>query len=65
MEPNQDKQVSNAWEDIHEMWLHSTAALPKPLLLRSLNLTRVIAVMFKYEDGFTRPELVLKDIIAD
>ena len=35
-----------------------------PLLTRILNLARVMDVVYKYEDGYTHSEVVLKDFIA-
>ncbi|KAH9651258.1 alpha-humulene/(-)-(E)-beta-caryophyllene synthase [Citrus sinensis] len=57
------KQVSNAWKDINEDCLRPTV-LPMPLLMRILNLTRVIDVIYKYEDGYTHSAVVLKDFVA-
>ncbi|KAH9755851.1 alpha-humulene/(-)-(E)-beta-caryophyllene synthase [Citrus sinensis] len=52
------KQVSNAWKDINEDCLRPTV-VPMPLLMRILNLTRVIDVIYKYEDGYTHSAVVL------
>ncbi|RXH83053.1 hypothetical protein DVH24_003551 [Malus domestica] len=52
----------DAWKDINEEWLIPT--IPRPLLLRILNLARANVVIYKYEDGFTHAELVLKDSIV-
>ncbi|XP_052289130.1 (-)-germacrene D synthase isoform X1 [Citrus sinensis] len=57
------KQVSNAWKDINEDCLRPTV-VPMPLLMRILNLTRVIDVIYKYEDGYTHSAVVLKDFVA-
>ncbi|KAM1854094.1 hypothetical protein ACFX14_009970 [Malus domestica] len=52
------RQVNNAWKDKNEAFLHPTAAIPSgfavpmPLLIRILNLTRVIDVVYKCEDGY-------------
>ncbi|XP_024172082.1 (-)-germacrene D synthase [Rosa chinensis] len=60
------KQVNNAWKDMNEGWLISAGAanVPRPLLLRIINLARVIEVIYKHEDGFTHAETGLKDIIT-
>ncbi|KAL6205530.1 hypothetical protein ACLB2K_022788 [Fragaria x ananassa] len=57
------KQVSDAWKDINEECLHPTS-LDMPLLMRIVNLTRVIDVVYKSEDGYTHAETILKDFVA-
>ncbi|KAJ4700857.1 Sesquiterpene synthase [Melia azedarach] len=57
------KQVINAWKDINEECLRPTS-VPMPLLLRILNLTRVIDVIYKDEDGYTHSGVVLKGHVA-
>ncbi|KAK9938326.1 hypothetical protein M0R45_015073 [Rubus argutus] len=57
------KQVDNAWKDINEELLNITT-IPKPLLLRILNLSRVIEVVYKNEDGYTHAGGVLKGFVA-
>ncbi|XP_050369625.1 (-)-germacrene D synthase-like [Argentina anserina] len=57
------KQVSDAWKDINEECLRPTP-LDMPLLMRVLNLTRVIDVVYKSEDGYTHAGTVLKDFVA-
>ncbi|KAI8007828.1 (-)-germacrene D synthase [Camellia lanceoleosa] len=46
------KGVTNAWKDINQECLRPTA-VPMPLLLRVVNLARVINVLYKDEDGYT------------
>ena len=57
------KDVSNAWKDINEECLYPTT-VPLPLLVRVLNLARVMDVIYKDEDGYTRVGIVLKDFVA-
>nr|UJH94377.1 germacrene D synthase 1 [Zanthoxylum ailanthoides] len=57
------KQVSNAWKDINEECLRPTA-VPMPLLMRILNLTRVIDVLYKDADGYTHAGIVMKDFVS-
>ncbi|XP_062015838.1 (-)-germacrene D synthase-like [Rosa rugosa] len=57
------KQVSDAWKDINEECLHPTP-LDMSLLMRVLNLTRVIDVVYKSEDGYTHAGTILKDFVA-
>nr|UJH94378.1 germacrene D synthase 2 [Zanthoxylum ailanthoides] len=57
------KQVSNAWKDINEECLRPTA-VPMPLLERIINLTRVMDVVYKYEDGYTHAGGLMKDFVA-
>ncbi|CAI8617516.1 unnamed protein product [Vicia faba] len=58
------RQVTNAWKDINEELLDSTK-VPKPLLMRVLNLSRVIHVLYKDEDCYTNSQGSTKnDIIS-
>ncbi|CAL5404078.1 unnamed protein product [Camellia sinensis] len=54
------KRVTNAWKDINQECLRPTA-VPMPLLLRVVNLARVINVLYKDEDGYTHSGTKLKD----
>ncbi|XP_034678278.1 LOW QUALITY PROTEIN: (-)-germacrene D synthase-like [Vitis riparia] len=58
-----NKQVRDAWKDINEECLIPTA-LPMPILMRVLNLARVIDVIYKNEDGYTHSGTVLKDFVT-
>ena len=57
------KQVISAWKDMNEECLYPIS-VPMPLLTRNLNLACVSDVVYKYEDGYTHSEVVLKDFIA-
>lgn len=57
------KQVIDAWKDINEECLRPTA-VPMPLLDRILNLSRVIDVIYKDEDGYTHAQVMLKDLVS-
>ncbi|KAG2682103.1 hypothetical protein I3760_11G175400 [Carya illinoinensis] len=57
------KQLTNAWKDINKVCLYPTK-VPMPILMRVLNLARVIDVMYKDEDGYTHARIVLKDFVA-
>ncbi|KAM1150101.1 hypothetical protein EV1_030376 [Malus domestica] len=58
-----NKQVVNLWKDINEEF-HRSTAVPMPVLMRVLNLTRVVDLLYKGDDGYTRVGKVVKDIIA-
>nr|QEE82240.1 alpha-cis-bergamotene synthase [Prunus dulcis] len=57
------KQVNNAWKDINETSIQNTT-IPVPLLLRILNLARVVEVLYKHGDGFTHAGIFLKDSVV-
>ncbi|XP_028066770.1 (-)-germacrene D synthase-like [Camellia sinensis] len=57
------KQVTNAWKDINQECLSPTA-VPMPLLLRVVNLARVINVLYKDEDGYTHSGTKLKGFVT-
>nr|WNI01931.1 terpene synthase [Psidium guajava] len=57
------KQVEDAWKEVNEECLHPTA-VPMPLLMGILNLTRVMDVLYKDGgDHYTNPHIKLKDHI--
>ncbi|KAL7216920.1 hypothetical protein ACSBR1_028779 [Camellia fascicularis] len=57
------KWVTNAWKDINQECLRPTA-VPMPLLLRVVNLARVIIVLYKDKDGYTHSGTKLKGFAA-
>ncbi|MCD7458678.1 hypothetical protein HAX54_038875 [Datura stramonium] len=58
-----EKLVTNAWQDINKDLLHPTPA-PMTVLMRVLNLTRAINLLYKDEDIYTNSKTKLKDIIT-
>ena len=57
------KQVENAWLDINQECLKPTA-VPMPILARIVNLSRVLAVIYKEGDGYTHVGKSMKDNIG-
>ncbi|KAL7185034.1 hypothetical protein ACSBR2_027054 [Camellia fascicularis] len=57
------KRVTNAWKDINQECLRPTA-VPMPLLLRVVNLARMINVLYKDEDGYTNSGTKLKGFVT-
>ena len=57
------KQVVDAWRDINEEFLGPTV-VPMPLLMRVLNLSRVMDVIYTGEDGYTHVGKVMKNNVA-
>ncbi|KAL4619167.1 hypothetical protein ACB092_06G060100 [Castanea dentata] len=58
-----NRQVANAWKDINEECIRPTI-VPMPLLMRVLNLARVIDVIYKEGDGYTHVGKEMKDNVA-
>ena len=58
-----NKQVANAWKDINEECIRPTV-VPMPLLMRVLNLARVIDVIYKDGDGYTHVGKEMKNNVA-
>uniref|UniRef100_A0A7N2M889 Uncharacterized protein n=1 Tax=Quercus lobata TaxID=97700 RepID=A0A7N2M889_QUELO len=56
------KQVTDAWKDINKECLYPTT-VPMPVLMRIVNLSRVMDVVYKGQDGYTNAGIVLKDFI--
>ncbi|KAK3199554.1 hypothetical protein Dsin_022969 [Dipteronia sinensis] len=52
------KEISNAWKDINEEFVKPTAAIPITILMRILNLARVMDVIYKDDDGYTNPHVI-------
>lgn len=57
------KQIAKAWGDLNEECLYPNT-VPMPLLMRILNLARVIHVVYQDEDGYTHAGTVLKDVVS-
>nr|POE44558.1 beta-caryophyllene synthase [Quercus suber] len=58
-----NRQVANAWKDINEECIRPTV-VPMPLLMRVLNLARVIDVIYKEGDGYTHVGKEMKNNVA-
>ncbi|XP_062005502.1 (-)-alpha-pinene synthase-like [Rosa rugosa] len=58
-----NKKVADSWKDINEEFLRPTD-VPMPVLTRILNLTRVVDLLYKGEDEYTRVGKVMKDGVA-
>ncbi|KAL2245367.1 UNVERIFIED_CONTAM: Beta-caryophyllene synthase [Sesamum indicum] len=56
------KQVSKAWKDINEECLRPTA-VSEPILVRILNLARVIHLLYRDGDGYTNTNTMIKNLI--
>ncbi|KAF7851626.1 hypothetical protein BT93_L3451 [Corymbia citriodora subsp. variegata] len=56
------KRVVDAWKDINEEFLRPTA-VPTPILMRILNLSRVIDVLYTNGDHYTHSKTKLKEHI--
>ncbi|XP_034212829.1 (-)-alpha-pinene synthase-like [Prunus dulcis] len=59
-----NKQVVDLWKDINEELLIKPTVVPRPVLMRVLNLTRVVDLLYKRGDGFTHVGKLMKDIVA-
>ncbi|XP_020416962.1 (-)-alpha-pinene synthase-like isoform X2 [Prunus persica] len=59
-----NKQVVDLWKDINEELLIKPTVVPRPVLMRILNLTRVVDLLYKRGDGFTHVGKLMKDIVA-
>nr|GMD77173.1 (-)-germacrene D synthase-like [Ipomoea batatas] len=57
------ERVSNAWKDINQECLNPTA-FPMSILIRVVNLARVIDLLYKDGDTYTHSATELKDIIT-
>ncbi|XP_062109832.1 alpha-humulene synthase-like [Humulus lupulus] len=58
-----NNQVDNAWKEINEEFIRPTD-VPLPILVRALNLSRVIDLLYKDGDGYTHVGKVTKDSVA-
>ncbi|CAK9141785.1 unnamed protein product [Ilex paraguariensis] len=57
------RMIANAWKDINQECLRPTP-VPMAILMRVLNLTRFLEVVYKDGDAYTHPELQLKDYVV-
>lgn len=56
------KRVKGAWKDMNDEWLEPRPA-SKPILVRIVNLTRVLCIMYAGDDGYTNSTTRIKDLI--
>nr|WBW04340.1 terpene synthase [Ficus rumphii] len=59
-----NKKVVDAWKDINEELLVNPTAVPRSVLIRVLNLSRVIDLLYKDGDGYTHVGKVTKDSVV-
>ncbi|KAK9137637.1 hypothetical protein Sjap_008231 [Stephania japonica] len=60
-----NKMVEEAWKDVNEGCLTRSTVIPRPLLMAILNLTRVVLVIYKYEeDTYTHSDTRMKENVA-
>ncbi|KAM1857558.1 hypothetical protein ACFX14_007654 [Malus domestica] len=57
------KQIMDLWKDINAEFFRPTS-VSMHVLMRVLNLTRVVDLLYKKEDGFTHVGKVMKDSVA-
>ena len=57
------RQIVEAWKDINEEWLDEHEHVPRPLLMRVLNLARVMDVVYKDGDCYTNSGGLMKTFI--
>ncbi|TQD71980.1 hypothetical protein C1H46_042487 [Malus baccata] len=57
------KQITDLWKDINAEFFRPTS-VSMHVLMRVLNLTRVVDLLYKKEDGFTHVGKVMKDSVA-
>ncbi|KAK4796231.1 hypothetical protein SAY86_028557 [Trapa natans] len=57
------RMIEDAWKDINEEMLRPTP-VEMPLLMRILNLTRVMELLYKDKDRYTHAETETKDFVA-
>ncbi|KAI9083047.1 hypothetical protein K1719_034951 [Acacia pycnantha] len=48
-----EKMIKSAWKDINEEFFMRASNVPKPILMRVLNFTRFMDVMYKDADNFS------------
>ncbi|KAK9137633.1 hypothetical protein Sjap_008227 [Stephania japonica] len=60
-----NKMVEEAWKDVNEGCLTRSTVIPRPLLMAILNLTRMVLVVYKYEeDTYTHSDTRMKENVA-
>lgn len=55
--------ASDAWKDLNQELMRPHSC-PFPLLMRILNLSRVIDVFYRYQDAFVHPEFLKEHIVS-
>ncbi|KAK9133649.1 hypothetical protein Scep_013177 [Stephania cephalantha] len=56
------KMIEEAWKDVNEgCYAPSTTSVPRPLLMRIVNFTRMLFLIYKYDEDSTHSETRLKE----
>ncbi|KAL4296903.1 hypothetical protein GQ457_12G026080 [Hibiscus cannabinus] len=60
------ERIKAAWKDINEGFMETPMSIPFPrrILMTAFNIARVSEVCYKYDDGFTYPEITYKHYIT-
>lgn len=58
------RQIEDAWKDMNQELLRPSNQVPMPLLIRVLNLARVMDLLYKEEDAYTHVGKVIRDGIT-
>lgn len=58
------RQIEDAWKDMNQELLRPSYEVPMPLLIRVLNLARVMDLLYKEEDSYTHVGKVIRDGIT-
>ncbi|KAF4365547.1 hypothetical protein CsatB_018641 [Cannabis sativa] len=58
-----NKQVVNLWKEINQEFLRPTS-MPSSILVRILNFTKVLDIIYKEGDGYTHVGKLVKDSVA-
>ena len=58
-----EKMIKSAWKDINEEFVLRPSKMPKPIVMRVLNLSRFMNVMYKDGDNFTNSGGLMKESI--
>ncbi|XP_042478009.1 (-)-germacrene D synthase-like isoform X2 [Macadamia integrifolia] len=58
-----NRRVENAWKDINQGCIKPTT-IPMPFLMRSVNLARMMDVIYKHKDGYVEASKILKEYIT-
>lgn len=57
------RRIENAWKDANESLLKPTP-VSMEVLMRPLNMMRMVHVTYKHEDGYTHPHNIKEDVAA-
>ncbi|XVF70537.1 hypothetical protein PTKIN_Ptkin11bG0169400 [Pterospermum kingtungense] len=58
------ERIKDGWKDLNEGFMERPMPVARQILMAAFNIARVSEVLYKEDDGYTKPEISLKNFIT-